>query len=118
MVKAIQVHQPGGVEELKYEDVSLAAPGPGEVQIRHRAIGVNFIDIYRRSGVYPASYPFIPGHEGAGEVMALGEGVKEFKIGERVAYIGALGVIAKRATLRRPHSFICQNQFPLIKARQ
>jgi NADPH2:quinone reductase len=91
MVKAIRVHQPGGVEALKYEEVSLEAPAPGEVQIRHRAIGVNFIDIYRRTGAYPASYPFIPGHEGAGEVLAVGEGVKGFKIGERVAYIGALG---------------------------
>ncbi|MEF3365315.1 quinone oxidoreductase [Methylocystis sp. 9N] len=91
MVKAIRVHRPGGPEALQLEEVELAAPGPGEVQIRHRAIGVNYIDVYRRTGAYPADYPFTPGHEGAGEVIAVGEGVKDFKVGERVAYVGALG---------------------------
>ncbi|PPD45853.1 MAG: quinone oxidoreductase [Methylocystis sp.] len=91
MVKAIRVHRPGGPEALQLEDVELAAPGPGEVQIRHRAIGVNYIDIYRRTGAYPAEYPFVPGHEGAGQVTAVGEGVKEFEEGDRVAYVGALG---------------------------
>ena len=71
MIKAIRVHQPGGPEALQYEEIDLAPPGPGEVQIRHRAIGVNYIDIYRRSGAYPAELPFIPGHEGAGEVIAV-----------------------------------------------
>jgi NADPH2:quinone reductase len=61
------------------------------VQIRHRAIGVNYIDVYRRTGAYPAEYPFIPGHEGAGQVVAVGEGVKDFEEGDRVAYVGALG---------------------------
>ncbi|WP_442753362.1 quinone oxidoreductase family protein [Methylocystis sp. JAN1] len=91
MVKAIRVHRPGGPEALQLEEVELAAPGPGEVQIRHRAIGVNFIDIYRRTGAYPAEYPFIPGHEGAGQIVAVGEGVKDFEEGDRVAYVGALG---------------------------
>ena len=70
MVKAIRVHEPGSAEVLRYEDLELPPPGEGQVQIRHRAIGVNFIDIYRRTGAYPADYPFIPGHEGAGEVVA------------------------------------------------
>jgi NADPH2:quinone reductase len=91
MVKAIRVHAPGGPEALQLEDVELAAPGPGQVQIAHRAIGVNFIDVYRRTGAYPAEYPFTPGHEGAGEITAIGEAVKGFKIGERVAYVGSLG---------------------------
>lgn len=91
MVKAIRVHRPGGPEALQLEDVELAPPGPGEVQIRHRAIGVNFIDIYRRTGAYPAELPFIPGHEGAGQIVAAGEGVKDFDEGDRVAYVGALG---------------------------
>lgn len=91
MIKAIRVHRPGGPEALGLEDIELAAPGPGEIQIRHRAIGVNFIDIYRRTGAYPAEYPFIPGHEGAGQVVAVGEGVKDFEEGDRVAYVGALG---------------------------
>lgn len=91
MVKAIRVHAPGGPEVLQLEDVELAPPGPGQIQIAQRAIGVNFIDIYRRTGAYPADYPFIPGHEGAGDVTAVGEGVKDFKIGDRVAYVGSLG---------------------------
>lgn len=91
MVKAIRIHETGGPEILRYEDVELAPPGPGEAQIEQRAIGVNFIDIYRRTGAYPADLPFIPGHEGAGEVVALGEGVEEFDVGDRVAYVGPLG---------------------------
>ena len=94
MVKAIRVHQTGGPEALIYEDVELAAPGPGEVQIRQHAIGVNFIDVYFRAGAYPAPTPFIPGNEGAGEIVALGEGVTGFKVGDRVAYAGALGAYA------------------------
>jgi NADPH:quinone reductase len=91
MVKAIRVYAPGGPEVLRLEDVELSDPGPGDVQIAHRAIGVNYIDIYRRTGAYPAEYPFTPGHEGAGEITAVGKGVKGFKIGDRVAYIGSLG---------------------------
>ena len=91
-VKAVRVHAPGGPEALRYEDVELPPPGPGEAQIRHHAIGVNYIDVYRRSGLYPAPLPFVPGHEGAGEVIAVGEGVEDFKKGDRVAYVvDALG---------------------------
>jgi NADPH2:quinone reductase len=95
MVKAIRVHQPGGPEALVMEDVELPAPADDEVQIRQRAIGVNYIDIYRRTGAYPAEYPFIPGHEGSGDVLAVGKNVKSFKVGERVAYVGALGGYAE-----------------------
>ncbi|WP_363348933.1 quinone oxidoreductase [Methylocystis echinoides] len=91
MVKAIRVHRPGGPEALQLEEVDLAAPGPGEVQIRQKAIGVNYIDVYRRTGAYPAELPFIPGHEGAGQIVAVGEGVDDFDVGDRVAYVGALG---------------------------
>lgn len=91
MVKAVRVHRPGGPEVLQLEEIELPPPGPGEAQLRHRAIGVNYIDIYRRTGAYPADLPFIPGHEGAGEIVAVGEGVKNFKPGDRVAYVGALG---------------------------
>ncbi len=111
MVKAVRVHRPGGPDVLQYEDVELAPPGPGEVQIKHHAIGVNFIDIYRRTGAYPAELPFIPGHEGAGEVIAVGEGVDDFEIGDRVAYVGALGAycearnIAAASVVRLPKSF-------------
>jgi NADPH2:quinone reductase len=91
MVKVIRVHRPGGPEVLQLEDIELAPPGPGEVQLRHHAIGVNYIDIYRRTGAYPAELPFVPGHEGAGEVIAVGQGVEHFEPGDRVAYVGALG---------------------------
>jgi NADPH2:quinone reductase len=91
MVKVIRVHRPGGPEVLLLEDVELPAPGPGEAQLRHHAIGVNYIDIYRRTGAYPVEFPFVPGHEGAGEVIAVGEGVEDFQPGDRVAYVGALG---------------------------
>ena len=91
MIDAIRVHRPGGPEALVFEQLDLAPPGAGEVQIRHRAIGVNFIDIYRRTGAYPAPLPFIPGHEGAGEVIAVGAGVTVFAPGDRVAYVGSLG---------------------------
>ena len=95
-VKAVRVHAPGGPEALRYEDVELIPPGPGEAQIRHHAIGVNYIDVYRRSGLYPAPLPFVPGHEGAGEVIAVGEGVEDFKKGDRVAYVdGSLGGYAE-----------------------
>lgn len=89
MVMAIQVHRFGGPEELCFEEIELAAPADGEAQILQRAIGVNYIDIYRRKGLYPAEPPFVPGHEGAGEIVALGKGVKDFKIGDRVAYVSA-----------------------------
>ena len=91
MVKAIRVHETGGPEVLRYEDVDLPAPGPGEVQIRQHAVGLNFIDVYFRTGAYPAPLPFTPGNEGAGEVVALGAGVTGFKVGDRVAYAGSLG---------------------------
>jgi len=111
MIKAIRVHKPGGPEALSFEEIDLAPPGPGEVQIRHRAIGVNYIDIYRRSGAYPADLPFIPGHEGAGEVIAVGKGVKGFKVGDRVAYVGPLGAycearnIAAASVVHLPKGF-------------
>ena len=95
MVKAIRIHKTGGPEVLRYEDVDLAAPGPGEVQIRQHAIGVNFLDVYFRTGAYAASCPFTPGNEGAGEVVAVGEGVTKFRPGDRVAYASSIGAYAE-----------------------
>jgi NADPH2:quinone reductase len=92
MVKVIRVAQHGGPEVMKLEDMALGAPGAGEVQIEQKAIGLNFIDTYFRTGLYPApSMPFTPGNEGAGVVTSVGKGVTDFKVGDRVAYVGTLG---------------------------
>jgi NADPH2:quinone reductase len=91
MVKAVRVHKPGGPEVMTYEDVEIGAPGPGQLLIRHTAIGVNFIDTYMRSGLYPAPTPFAPGNEAAGVVEAVGAGVTDFKTGDRVTYVIAGG---------------------------
>lgn len=94
MTKAIVVHEPGGPEQLRYEDWELAAPGPGQVALKQTAIGLNFIDTYQRSGLYPVQTPFVAGNEGAGVITALGEGVEGFKVGDRVAYQGQIGAYA------------------------
>ncbi|GJD34396.1 quinone oxidoreductase family protein [Methylobacterium aerolatum] len=87
MPKAIRVYEYGGPEVMKLEDVALAEPGAGQIRVRQEAIGVNFIDIYFRSGAYKSPHmPFTPGKEGAGTVTAVGEGVAQFKVGDRVAY--------------------------------
>lgn len=93
MAMAIRVHEFGGPDVLKYEEIAVGAPGPGEVKLRHTAIGLNFIDTYFRSGLYqpPQGLPFIPGNEAAGVVLQVGEGVTGFKPGDRVAYGSALG---------------------------
>jgi NADPH:quinone reductase len=97
MVKAIRVHKIGGPEVLQFEDITLPAPGPGEVLVQNRAIGLNFIDTYFRTGLYPApQMPFVPGNEGAGEVVSVGPNVTEFKPGDRVAYIAGLGCYAEQ----------------------
>lgn len=85
-MQAIRFHQTGGPEVLVVEDVPLPAPAAGEVRVRHEAVGVNFIDTYHRSGLYPLPLPAIPGQEAAGVVEALGDGVRGLAIGDRVAY--------------------------------
>ena len=96
MTHAIRVHEYGGPDVLKWEEVKVGEPGPGEVRIKQTAIGLNFIDIYLRTGLYPQpSFPFIPGTEGAGIVTAVGEGVRDLKVGRRVAYAGPAGAYAE-----------------------
>lgn len=96
MTHAIQVHDYGGPEVLKWEEVKVGNPGPGEVRIRHTAIGLNFIDVYQRTGFYPQpSLPFVPGVEAAGVVTQVGEGVRDLKPGRRVAYAGPVGAYAE-----------------------
>lgn len=87
MAKAIRVHKTGGPDVLQWEDFEPGEPGPSQVRVRHTAVGLNFIDVYFRKGIYPApGLPFIPGVEGAGVVDKVGSGVTEFRPGDRVAY--------------------------------
>jgi NADPH2:quinone reductase len=85
--KAIRIHRAGGPEEMRFEDVDVAAPNEGEVQVRHTSIGLNYIDVYDRSGLYPMPMPAGLGREGAGVVTAIGRKVKDLKVGDRVAYV-------------------------------
>ena len=95
MPHAIRVHEVGGPEVLKWEEVEVGDPGPGEVRLRQEAAGVNFIDVYHRTGLYPQPLPFIPGVEGAGVVEAIGSGVTNVQVGDRVAYGGPVGGYAE-----------------------
>jgi NADPH2:quinone reductase len=97
MVAAVRVHKTGGPEALTYEQIDLAAPGPGQIKIRQHAAGVNYIDTYFRMGMYPSPVgsPFISGSEGAGEVIAVGSGVTDLKVGDRVAAVVAMGGYAE-----------------------
>ena len=96
MTHAIRVHDYGGPDVLKWEEVEIGEPGPGEIRIRQTAIGLNFIDVYMRTGLYPQdALPFVPGSEAAGVVTAVGEGVRDLKAGRRVAYAGPVGAYAQ-----------------------
>ena len=91
MTKAVRFHKTGGPEVLQLDDVQVGEPGQGQVRVRHTAIGVNFIDTYQRSGLYPMQPPQIAGNEGAGVVEAVGAGVTGLTKGDRVAYTGQVG---------------------------
>jgi NADPH2:quinone reductase len=95
MSKAIVVTAHGGPEALEFKDWTVGDPGPGQVRIRQHAIGVNFVDVYQRTGLYPGKPPFVAGNEGAGEVVAVGEGVIGVKPGDRVVYQGTPGSYAE-----------------------
>jgi NADPH2:quinone reductase len=99
MAHAIRVHQTGGPEVLTWESVDVGDPGPGQVRLKQHAIGVNYIDTYQRGGLYKLPLPLIPGNEGAGEVVAVGAGVTDFKVGDRGAYAGAVGGYAEERLL-------------------
>jgi NADPH2:quinone reductase len=91
MSKAVRYHKTGGPEVLQLDDVEVGEPGQGQIRARHTAIGVNFIDTYQRSGLYPMQVPQIAGNEGAGVVEAVGPGVTDLKKGDRIAYTGQVG---------------------------
>jgi len=100
MPHVIRIHQHGGPEQLRWEEVTVGDPGPGQVRVRNTAVGLNFIDTYHRSGLYPMPLPLVLGSEGAGVVEAVGPKVKEFKVGDHVAYSGPVGAYAQ--VLLRP----------------
>jgi NADPH2:quinone reductase len=100
-MKAIVVSKHGGPEVLEWRDHEVGNPGPGEVRIRQEAVGLNFIDVYFRTGLYPApqGLPLVPGNEAAGVVTAVGEGVSLFKEGDRIAYAGPIGAYAQERVI-------------------
>ncbi|HKA42914.1 MAG TPA: quinone oxidoreductase [Burkholderiales bacterium] len=100
MPYAIRISEHGGPEKLRWEEVQVGDPGPGQVRVRNTAIGLNYIDTYQRGGLYPMQLPFTLGSEGAGVIEAVGPKVKEFKVGDRVAYAGPIGAYAQ--VLLRP----------------
>jgi NADPH2:quinone reductase len=101
MVAAVRVHKIGGPDVLTYEDIEIPAPGQGQVKLKQHAIGINFIDTYFRMGMYPSpvGLPFVAGNEGAGEVIAVGPGVTDLKVGDRVGYVAPLGGYAAERLL-------------------
>jgi len=98
-MKAVRVHVPGGPEVLKYEEVPQPVPGPLETLIKIDAAGVNYIDVYQRTGRYPVSPPYVLGQEAAGTVAAVGSEVRDVRAGDRVAYTGILGGYAEYAAV-------------------
>lgn len=106
-MKAIRVHETGGAEKLVYEDVPVPAPDRGQARVKIHAIGLNFIDIYFRAGLYKTALPFIPGMEAAGTVDTVGENVTAVRPGDRVAYAGTMGAYA-------PYSLVPASQLVQI----
>ncbi|OIR16254.1 quinone oxidoreductase 1 [mine drainage metagenome] len=95
MPHAIRIHQTGGPEVLKWEEIEVGSPGPGQVKLKQTVVGLNYIDVYHRTGLYPVPLPAILGTEGAGVVEAVGEGVTHLKVGDRVAYASVIGSYAE-----------------------
>lgn len=118
MIHAIRVHECGGPDVLRYETVEIGAPGAGQAHIRHEAIGLNFIDVYFRTGLYaaPNGLPFTPGSEGAGIVLAIGEGVTNVGVGDRVAYAGPLGAYADERLVPADRLVVVPDNIALDKA--
>ena len=103
MTNAIRVHVAGGPDAMLWESVEVSDPGPGQVLLRHAAVGLNYIDVYHRTGLYPQPLPFIPGLEGAGVVEAVGDGVTSVAPGDRVAYAGPIGSYAELRLIDAVH---------------
>jgi NADPH2:quinone reductase len=99
MPHAIRIHQTGGLDVLSWEEVEVGEPGPGQVRLRQQAAGLNFIDVYHRTGLYPQGLPFTPGVEGAGIIETVGADVTHVQPGDRVAYAGPIGGYAEERLL-------------------
>ena len=99
MIKAIRIHETGGPEVLRWEEVPVGKPGHGEVLLKHTAVGLNFIDIYQRTGLYPLDLPLTLGMEGAGVIEEIGKGVTGFEVGQRVAYAMQVGSYSEKRVI-------------------
>jgi NADPH2:quinone reductase len=116
MPHAIRIHEAGGPDVLEWEEVEVGEPGPGQVRIRQAAAGLNFIDVYHRTGLYPQAMPFTPGVEGAGTVVSVGEGVEDFMPGERVAYAGPIGGYAEERLIEAGRLVKLPDEIPFEEA--
>src|SRR3954462_14666315 len=103
MSKAVRIRQHGGPEEMELVDVEVGEPGPGEIRIRHQAIGLNFIDVYQRSGLYQIQMPLQLGMEGSGIIEAVGAGVTHLKAGDRAAYASQPGAYCEARVMPAKH---------------
>lgn len=106
-MKAMRVYEPGGSEKMIFEDIEIPQPGDGEILVKLDACGVNFIDTYQRSGLYPMPLPFTPGNEGGGVVEAVGGGVSGFATGDAVCYTGVIGAYAELAIVPAAKAIKC-----------
>lgn len=116
MVHAIRVHQAGGPEVLRWEDVEVGDPGLGQVRVRHHSVGLNYIDVYHRTGLYAQPLPFTPGVEGAGIIEAVGDGVSTVRTGDRVAYAGPIGSYAEERLIDADRLVVLPDQIDLEQA--
>jgi len=112
MTYAVRVHKPGGPDALVWEPVTIAEPGPGQLLVRQTYAGVNFIDIYHRTGLYPLPAPFTPGFEAAGVVEAVGPDVTRFKAGDRIVYTGVAGGYAEARLLDERYAIALPDDIP------
>jgi NADPH2:quinone reductase len=112
MPRAIRVHRTGGPEVLTWEEVAVGDPGPGEIRVRHTFIGVNFIDVYHRTGLYKLPLPFVPGGEGGGGVVAVGADVRDVRVGDRIAYAGPVGAYAEERLVAADRVVVLPPEIP------
>lgn len=117
LMRAVRAEQAGGAEVMRVAEVEVPTPGPGEVLVRHSAIGLNFIDVYQRSGLYPMTWPSGLGLEAAGTVEAVGEAVSRFKVGDRIAYAnGPPGAYAEAHVVAEGRAVAVPDDIPLETA--